>query len=114
MRFPFSYLGIEKFIKAMHVLHQRPPGWYDQFKQYEEWDSHEILRLDEICRLLMDVRKDEAALRESGSIFIDRYHQPKEKPESSRLRANRTLLMRMIRDTGLDLKMDDPRPPRRY
>jgi phage terminase small subunit len=89
--------------------------WRYHLKEWQEWDKHELIRLDEICRLLMDIRKDEDFLKKNGGVFTDRYGQPKEAPQSVRLRANRMLLMRMIREMGLDLQVpEDSRPPRRY
>ena len=49
-----------------------------------------------------------------GLTFVDRYQQPKERPEVTAERQYKTLFMRLVRELGLSVDTPDSRPPRLY
>ena len=53
-------------------------------------------------------------IEEKGTIYVDRYAQPKERPEVTAERQYKTLFMRLVRELGLSVDTTDSRPPRLY
>jgi phage terminase small subunit len=53
-------------------------------------------------------------IKDKGTIYTDRYGQPKERPEVVAERQYKTLFMRLVRELGLSVDAPDSRPPRLY
>jgi phage terminase small subunit len=56
----------------------------------------------------------EKRVEADGHFVKDRYGQLKEHPALKTIRENKTVFCRIIRELGLDLEIEDSRPPRQY
>lgn len=75
-------------------------------------EPHHMEILKQACLCLDDLNLAEAALKEHGRYFKDRYDQWKEHPAAGDAKQLRGLFQRLVRELGLDVNVPESRPPR--
>lgn len=96
----------------------RPAGrryWRQAHSEREFVESHDVKRLEFICRLLDELASDEATVRAEGRFTANRWGQRIAHPALKQIEVNRILYLRCVRELGLDIIMpEDPRIRRQY
>jgi len=80
-----------------------------------EWalEEHHVKILTAACEAWDRAQQARRALEEKGLTYMDRFGQPKARPEAAIERRNRTEFARLIRELGLDhVEPPGSRPPR--
>jgi P27 family predicted phage terminase small subunit len=89
--------------------------WHDILTDYEIIDMHELERLEAACvnkDLIVEAR---ASLARDGLFLPTRYGGVKQHPALKVLRDSQALLLRALRELGLDeLAVSESRPPKAY
>jgi phage terminase small subunit len=77
-------------------------------------EQHHLHLLTLACEALDRAAQAREALAEHGTVFIDRYGQPRARPEVQIERDSRIAFARLLRELGLDVEgpSESPRPPR--
>ena len=79
-----------------------------------ELENHHLKLLQGAAECLDRIVDSREALAEHGLTYVDRYGQPKERPECMTERQNKALFMRLLRELALDINTSDSRPPALY
>ena len=87
--------------------------WKKVLSEYELYDAHDRERLLMACKCLDDLADIEARVESDGKFVTNRYGTPVEHPGCKMIRDLRTLFVKIIRESGLDLATES-RPPRQY
>jgi len=87
--------------------------WQEVTAKYE-LEAHHLRLLESACGCWDRVTEARAALRKDGAFVPDRFGQLKEHPAAKAERDNKILLMRLVRELGLDLTTDEAPRARRY
>ncbi len=87
--------------------------WFAAVVEGFELEAHHVRLLTLACESWDESRLARAAVAEHGQTFIDRYSQPRERPEVGIARQARTQFARLVRELGLDVEPPaETRPPR--
>jgi phage terminase small subunit len=100
----------------------RPPAGLSQearrlfsetVEQYQLDDAPSLVLLGNACRALDRLRLAEAIVKKEGSVYLDRFHQPKAHPAAARVDAENLTLQRSLRELGISLSppVNQSRPP---
>ncbi len=96
--------------------HLRPEtvGWWRTVVEEFELEQHHLRLLRLACEAWDRGQEAREALAEHGSIYADRFGQPRARPEVAIERDARISFARMLRELALDVDgpTDDDRPPR--
>lgn len=88
--------------------------WEEIMKAYE-LDPHHLRILQRACESWDVAETALKVVQEEGATFLDRFDQPKERPETAIWRASVTLFRQLLRELQLDaLAAESPRTPRLY
>jgi hypothetical protein len=82
--------------------------------QYQIDDAPSLVLLGNACRALDRLRVAEALIKENGgSVYSDRFGQPKQHPAAARVDAENLTLQRSLRELGINLAPlpSQTRPP---
>jgi phage terminase small subunit len=102
----------EKAPKGLNYAGQQ--FWKSVVAEYELF-PHERKLLEAACQCWDRIVECRAAIKEHGTTYIDRYNQPRERPEAVAERQNKVLFTRLVREIGLTIAAaDESRPPRMY
>ena len=85
--------------------------WFRAVSALYELEEHHFLLLELAAEAWDRCRAARRALDDQGTIFIDRYGQPRPRPEVAIERHSRVAFARLIRE--LDLDISPPVEPRR-
>jgi phage terminase small subunit len=77
-----------------------------------ELEQHHLALLKQACKCLDDMDAAEAALKDQGRYFLDKFEQWKEHPAAKDAKQLRGLFQRLVREIGLDVQPAESRPPR--
>jgi P27 family predicted phage terminase small subunit len=88
--------------------------WQSVMKENDLRESHDLARLEMAAKCLDDIASAEDQIKKGGLFVADRYGQMKENPAAKTIRENRIIFCRIIRELGLDLEIQESRPPRLY
>jgi phage terminase small subunit len=77
-------------------------------------ESHHLHLLVLACEALDRAAQAREAIAEHGPVFVDRYGQPRARPEVQIERDSRIAFARLLRELALDVEgpSESPRPPR--
>ena len=89
-------------------------AWWDELVRAYELDSHHLKILQRACEAWDVAETALEVVREQGATFLDRFEQPKERPETAIWRASVTLFRQLVRELQLDAMPEPPRTPRLY
>jgi phage terminase small subunit len=78
-----------------------------------ELDEHHVVILTLLCEAIDRCEEARAALAANGTTFIDRFNQPRARPEVAIERDSRIAVARLTRELGLDVEPTTPREPGR-
>ncbi len=103
-------------VKRRAPAHLRPSTaawWRGVLAAYHLETHHEHL-LTLAAEALDRAQEAREAIAEHGAVFVDRYGQPRARPEVQMERDSRIAYARLMRELDLDGEpLPDPRPPRR-
>ena len=89
--------------------------WKLILKDYLLEEEHHLKLLELASSCVDQIAEDEKLLQETGPYFVDRFNQPKERPESKRIKDNKVLYCRVMRELNLDIEPPkENRPPALY
>ena len=95
--------------------HLRPPTrrWWESVVEEYELEPHHIRLLTLAAEAWDRTQQAREAIAESGLVYLDRFDQPRARPEVAIERDSRVAFARLLRELGLDLAGPDesPRPP---
>ena len=82
-------------------------------EQYSIDDAPSLVLLGNACRALDRLRLAEAIVKKEGSVYSDRFGQPKAHPAAARVDAENLTLQRSLRELGINLAPlpSSSRPP---
>jgi len=87
--------------------------WFSEVAADYELESHHMKILEMAAQAWDEYESARKAVTKHGQIFVDRYGQPRERPEVSIARQARTAFARLIRELALDVESPTfARPPR--
>lgn len=87
--------------------------WWRSVMADYDFESHHVRLLTLACEAWDRGQQAREHLAEHGLTFLDRFDQPKARPEVGIEPDSRTSFARLIRELGLDVAdPDDSRPPR--
>jgi len=96
--------------------HLRPEtaGWWRSVVAEFELEPHHLRLLRLACEAWDRGQESREAIAEHGSVFVDRFGQPRARPEIAIERDSRISFARMLRELALDVDgpAEDGRPPR--
>ena len=95
--------------------HLRPGTrqWFEAVTAEYILEEHHVRLLTLACEAWDRCCEAREAIEKHGLTYIDRFDQPKIRPEAKEERANRIEFARLVRELGLDVEPPDaPRPPR--
>ena len=72
-------------------------------EQYSIDDAPSLVLLGNACRALDRLRIAEAIVKKEGSVYLDRFKQPKAHPAAARVDAENLTLQRSLRELGINL-----------
>lgn len=101
-------------VAPKHLARDTAAWWRATVAEYEDMEDHHV-RLLTLCAEAWD-RAEQARvlLAEHGITFVDRYGQPRARPEVNIERDARIAFARLLRELDLDGEPEpDPRPTRR-
>ena len=99
-----------EFPPAPEGLSEDMVAWWDGIVWAYELDPHHLRILQRACESWDVSETALTVVREQGSTFLDRFAQPKERPESAIWRASVTLFRQLVRELQLDAMPEPPRP----
>ena len=100
-------------MKAPSYLATETQEWFAAVISDFELETHHVRLLTLACESWDECQAARAAISEHGQTYVDRYGQPRERPEVGIARQSRTIFARLVRELGLDIESKDtPRPPR--
>ena len=94
--------------------HLRPETarWFTEVCKTFDLESHHRRLLRLACEAWDAGQLAREALAEHGTVYIDRFDQPRARPEVGIERDSRTAFARLLRELGLDLsEIEAPRGP---
>lgn len=94
-----------------HLSEEMREWWDDVVREYE-LDGHHLRLLQHACEAWDIAQAARVVLDEEGCTYLDRFGQPKPRPEAGVWRDGVTLFARLIRELQLDAAADSSRPPR--
>ncbi|MGE3107321.1 MAG: P27 family phage terminase small subunit [Phycisphaerales bacterium] len=88
--------------------------WFRSVVSEFDLEQHHLHLLVLACESLDRAADAREALTKSGTTFVDRYGQPRARPEVAIERDSRIAFARLLRELGLDVEgpVESPRPPR--
>lgn len=88
--------------------------WFAQVAADYQFEPHHLRILEMAAQAWDEFQLARTAVSKHGLTFVDRYGQPRERPEVGTARQARTSFARMIRELALDIEPppESPRPPR--
>jgi len=89
-------------------------AWWDEIVRAYELDLHHLRILQRACESWDVAETALEVVREQGPTFLDRFEQPKERPETAIWRASVTLFRQLVRELQLDVMPEPSRTPRLY
>lgn len=103
---------------APETLSPEAKAWWGEVLEAYSLEPHHLRTLQLAGEAWDRIRGACASLEVNGLIYIDRFDQPKARPECAIARDNSVLFARLIRELGLDLDppadVRIPRPGGRY
>ena len=100
--FPSAPKGLSAAMKA----------WWDQIVRTYELESHHLRLLQRACQTWDLAEGALKVLQADGATYLDRFGQPKERPEATTWRSNVTLWKSLVRELQLDAAPEPQRSPR--
>src|SRR5262245_41983172 len=100
----------------------KPPGhlrattrkWWSNVCESYDLEPHHLMILTLAAETWDEVYAAREIVAKQGQTFIDRFGQPKDRPEVGIQQNGRLTFAKLIRELGLDIATpDDPRPPSR-
>jgi len=90
--------------------------WYDVTKRFVFNEPHHLKLLEQAAGCIDRIEEAREKIQKDGPYIFDRFNQLREHPAMRTERDNRILLVRIIRELGLDLVVNEEytRPPRQY
>jgi P27 family predicted phage terminase small subunit len=85
--------------------------WWANVVEAFELEPHHLKVLRLACEAWDRAQEARKALTKHGTTFIDRFEQPRVRPEVAIERAAWIAFARLVRELGLDAAPDDSRPP---
>lgn len=96
--------------------HLRPASaaWFSSVVSEFDLEQHHLHLLVLACESLDRAADAREALAKHGTTFVDRYGQPRARPEVAIARDSSIQFARLLRELGLDVDgpSESPRPPR--
>ncbi|MCC6228522.1 MAG: P27 family phage terminase small subunit [Phycisphaerales bacterium] len=96
--------------------HLRPASsaWFREVVAEFALESHHLHLLALACEALDRAADAREAIARHGAVYVDRYGQPRARPEVGIERDSRIAFARLLRELGLDVEgpSEAPRPPR--
>ena len=90
--------------------------WRKITADWEAFEEHHLLLLEQALLSFDQAERARKVLKKEGLTFLDRFEQPKARPEAQIETSNRAQFRLLLRELGLDLETgspeDDDRPPR--
>ena len=98
---------------APNHLQAETRKWFRQIVSEYELESHHVRLLEMAGSTWDEFESARKSVAEHGLTFVDRYNQPRERPEVGIARQARIAFARLVRELGLDIEPPAPtRPPR--
>ena len=87
--------------------------FHETAQQFGLDDAPSLVLLGNACRALDRLRLAEAIVKKEGSVYLDRFNQPKAHPAAARVDAENLTLQRSLRELGISLSppTNHSRPP---
>jgi phage terminase small subunit len=95
-------------------LRSETAGWWRTVVAEFELEPHHLRLLRLACEAWDRGQEAREAIAQHGSVFVDRFGQPRARPEIAIERDSRISFARMLRELALDVDgpVEDGRPPR--
>ena len=93
-------------------LSEEMAAWWGEVVRDFDLDGHHLRLLQHACEAWDIAQAARVVLDEEGCTYLDRFGQPKPRPEAGVWRDNASLFARLIRELQLDNAPPDSRPPR--
>ncbi len=98
--------------EALDHLRPETARWYAEVCHAFDLESHHKRLLRLACESWDAGQAAREAIVEHGTVFTDRFDQPRARPEVAISRDSRTQFARLVRELGLDLsEPETPKPP---
>jgi phage terminase small subunit len=101
--------------------HNRPPApahlgkatqaWFTEVVRTYELESHHVRLLTLAAEAWDRAEQARAVIDKEGLTFLDRFSQPKTRPEVAIERDSRVSFARLLRELNLDVSVPESRPP---
>ncbi len=103
-----------EILKAPAYLKPKTRQWWEKVNQDYELESHHLKLLTMAAESWDICQQARQIIDREGLTFMDRFGQPKERPEVSIAANARITFARLIRELALDIEppQDTGRPPR--
>ena len=99
--------------QAPNHLQTETRKWFRQIVSEYELESHHVRLLEMAGSVWDEYEAARKSVAQHGQIFVDRYNQPRERPEVGIARQARIAFARLVRELALDVEPPAPtRPPR--
>ena len=98
--------------KPPDYLNTSTKEWFKQIASDFVLEPHHLKLLEMAGQAWDEFDIARAAVAEHGQTFVDRYGQPRERPEVGIARQARTSFARLVRELALDVEPPESRPPR--
>ncbi len=99
--------------KAPKHLDELTGKWWESVVDGYELEAHHVRILTHACESWDAAEQARRALATHGQTYVDRFGQPRARPEIAIARDGRTQFSRLVRELCLDdTEPEDQRPPR--
>ncbi len=99
-------------IKAPEHLRPSTAAWFVEVCQTFDLEEHHRRLLRLACEAWDTAQEAREAIAVHGMVYVDRFDQPRARPEVGIARDARTQFARLVRELGLDLsEPEEVRPP---
>ena len=98
-------------MNAPEYLTDASKDWWNSVVQEYELEQHHFKLLEMACSTWDRCSAARAVIDAEGPVFLDRYNQPKARPEVAIERDSRILFARLVRELDLDFHGASDRPP---
>lgn len=100
-------------ISAPKHFSREAKAWYADVVSSYVLDAHHLKLLRLACEAWDRIQEARAAIAEHGTTYLDRFKQPKARPEVAIERDGRLAFARLVRELALDeSEPEESRPPR--
>jgi P27 family predicted phage terminase small subunit len=98
-------------MKAPRYLSKDAKSWWNSVNDEYALDQHHYKLLEMACSTWDRCTSARKVIDQFGATYVDRYGQPKSRPEVAIERDSRIAFARLVRELDLDFQGSSDRPP---